>query len=230
VVAPFLARHRAGGLAVAVVSHAHADHLGGIPSVLERYPASRVLEPAELVADPLYAGFLDELDLLALPWHAARDGLRFELDSVRFTVLHPDTVWAEWQLDLNEDSVVLLVEYGSFRALFAGDAGLRAEARLAGRVGRVDVLKAGHHGSRSATGERWLTELRPLVAVISCGQGNRYRHPHLETLARLSGRGIGAWRTDLLGSITVTTDGRSFTIGGRGRRETFQTRGPSGVR
>ncbi len=229
VVAPFLARHHAGGIAVAVVSHAHADHLGGVPSVLDRYPAARVLEPAELVADPLYTGFLDELDLLGLPWHAARDGLRFELDSVRFTVLHPDTTWAEWQLDLNEDSVVLLVEYGDFRALLGGDAGLHAESRLTGRVGHVDVLKVGHHGSRSATGEPWLTELEPLAAVISCGTGNRYGHPHPEILARLAGRGIGTWRTDLLGTITVTTDGRSFTIAGGGRRETFQTRGPSGA-
>lgn len=228
VVAPFLARHRAGGIAVAVVSHAHADHLGGVPSVLERYPVSRVLEPAELVADPLYTGFLDELELLALPWYAARDGLRFELDGVRFTVLHPDTTWSEWRQDLNEDSVVLLVEYGQFRALFGGDAGLPVESRLAGRVGRVDVLKVGHHGSRSASSESWLAELEPLAAVISCGKGNRYGHPHPEILTRLATRGIGAWRTDLLGNITVTTDGRSFTIAGRGRRETFQTRGPLG--
>ena len=65
-----------------------------------------------------------------------RDGLRFELDSVRFTVLHPDTTWADWQTDLNEDSVVLLVEYGEFRALFAGDAGL-ARRVTAGGPGRT---------------------------------------------------------------------------------------------
>ena len=91
------------------------------------------------MADPLYTGFLDELEAcsvcLGMP---ARDGLRFELDSVRFTVLHPDTTWAEWQLDLNEDSVVLLVEYGDFRALFAGDAGVarRVTADGPGRTRR----------------------------------------------------------------------------------------------
>jgi competence protein ComEC len=229
VVAPFLARHRVGGLAVAVLSHAHADHLGGFGSVLERYPASRMLEPAELVADSLYLGFLDELEVLGIPWQAARDGLRFELDSVRFTVLHPDTGWSGWRLDLNEDSVMLLVEYGAFRALFSGDAGVAAEARLAGRVGPVDLLKVGHHGSRSASGEAWLAELRPQAAIISSGNGNRYGHPHREVLERLVRRGIGVWRTDLQGTLTVTTDGRSFSLSGRGRHETIHTRGLSGA-
>lgn len=229
VVAPFLARHRAGGLALAIVSHAHADHLGGLSAVLDRYPAQAVLEPAELVDDSLYAGFLDQLDALGVPWRPARDGLRMELDSVRFTVLHPDTAWAEWRVDLNEDSVVLLVEYRGFRALFPGDGGLHAESRLAGRVGAVDLLKVGHHGSRSATGEAWLTELEPHAAVISLGRGNRYGHPHAEVLDRLARHGIGVWRTDQSGTITVTTDGRAFTIDGRGRHQTFETRGHPGA-
>jgi competence protein ComEC len=225
VVAPFLSRHRAGSLAVAVVSHAHADHLGGLAAVLERVPASRVIEPAELVADSLYTGFLDEVEALGVPWQPARDGLRFELDSVQFTVVHPDTTWPEWRLDLNEDSAILLVEYRGFRALFPGDAGLHAESRVAGRIGGVDVLKVGHHGSRSASGEAWLAELAPEAAVISCGTGNRYGHPHAEVLERLARHGIGVWRTDLQGTISVTTDGRSYTIEGRGRSETFRTRG-----
>jgi competence protein ComEC len=215
VVAPFLTRQRAGGLAVAVVSHAHADHLGGVPAVLERIPSAWVLEPAELVADPLYLGFLDQLESDGVRWQAARDGMTFVLDSVRVTVLHPDTAWADWGLDLNEDSVVLLVEYGGFRALFGGDAGLPAEARLAGRVGRVDLLKVGHHGSRSATGEDWLRELAPRVAVISSGAGNRYGHPHPETTARLSRHGVSVWRTDEEGTITVITDGKTMRVRGR---------------
>ncbi|MEO8139719.1 MAG: DNA internalization-related competence protein ComEC/Rec2 [Gemmatimonadota bacterium] len=229
VVAPFLAQHRAAGLALAIISHAHADHLGGLPAVLDRYPAAAVLEPAELVSDSLYTGFLDQLEALGVPWRPARDGLKLELDSVRFTVLHPDTAWTEWRVDLNEDSVVLLVEYGGFRALFPGDGGLHAESRLAGRIGAVDLLKVGHHGSRSASGEAWLTELAPHAAIISLGRGNRYGHPHAEVIDRLTRHGIGIWRTDQLGTITVTTDGRAVTIDGRGRHQTFETRGHLGT-
>jgi competence protein ComEC len=215
VVAPFLARHRAGGLAAAIVSHAHADHLGGLPAVMDRIPTGRVLEPAELAADSLYLGFLDQLEAEGVPWQAARDGLQFTLDSVRFRVLHPDTAWAGWGLDLNDDSVVLLVEYAGFRALFTGDAGLAAESRLAGRVGRVDVLKVGHHGSRTASGEEWVRELAPRIAVISSGVDNRYRHPHSETLERLTRHEVGIWRTDREGTVTITTDGRTMTVLGR---------------
>ena len=164
---------------------------------------------------------LDRVAASGVPWQGARDGIGFELDSVRFTLLHPDTAWREWQLDLNEDSAVLLVEYGGFRAIFPGDAGLVAEARLAGRVGPVSVLKVGHHGSRSATGERWLAELQPAVALISSGAGNRYGHPHAEVVARLGRHGVGVWRTDQQGSITVTTDGRRMTVAGRSENVTL---------
>jgi len=218
VVAPFLAGRRAARITVLVVTHAHADHLGGAAALLERFPAELALEPAEYVGEPLYTEFLDQVAASGIRWQPARRGMQFVLDSVRFTLLHPDTAWAEWRLDLNEDSAVLLVEYGGFRALLAGDAGLRAEARLEGRVGRVAVLKVGHHGSRSATGPAWLDELVPAVAVVSSGAGNRYGHPHREVLERLADRGISIWRTDQLGTVSIWTDGHHMVVTGRGKR------------
>jgi competence protein ComEC len=224
VVVPFLQRHRVGALTLVLLSHAHADHLGGLTSVMDRYPPGQVLEPADLVADPLYAGWLAELEARGVSWRPARAGQRFELDSVRFTVLHPDTTWPGWQEDLNEDSVVLLVEYHGFRALFSGDAGLPAETWLARRVGPVDLLKVGHHGSRSATGGTWLEELDPRVAVISSGRGNRYGHPHAEVLERLKAEGASLWRTDEDGTVSVSVDGDAVRVKGRGRQEQLRVR------
>ena len=221
VVVPFLERHRASAVALVLLSHAHADHLGGLPAVIDRYPPGRVLEPAELVADPLYSGWLGELEAHDIPWRAARSGQTFELDSVRFTVLHPDTAWPGWQEDLNEDSIVLLLEYHGFRALFSGDAGLPAESWLAGRIGPVDLLKVGHHGSRSATGQRWLAELAPRVAVISAGRGNRYGHPHREVIDRLLADSVSLWRTDLDGTVDITVDSLRFVVRGRSRTQSF---------
>lgn len=212
VVAPFLARHGVRRLAALIVSHAHADHVGGAASVVRRIPTDAVLEPGELYADPAYTGFLDAVAETGVPWRAGREGATFEFDGVRFTLLHPDTTWAEWHADLNEDSIVLRVEYGAFTALFAGDAGLHAEARMAGHVGRVDLLKVGHHGSRGATGDPWLTELAPRVAIVSVGAHNRYGHPSAEALDRLSRHGAAIWRTDRDGTITVVTDGHSMTL------------------
>lgn len=223
VVVPFLTGHGVRDLAVAVVSHAHADHLGGLPSVLDRFHPGLVIEPGERVADPLYYGFLDELAAEAIPWHVGRRDERFVVDSVRFTVLHPDPEWPGWGEDVNEDSLVLLVEFGEFQALFAGDAGFPAEAEMRSRTRAVDLLKVGHHGSRGSTGDEWLDSLRPRAAVISVGQ-NKYGHPSPQTLERLSRHRVGVWRTDRDGTITVTTDGRRMTLWSGERRMTYDVR------
>ena len=189
--------------------------------MLAQFPVGVVIEPAAPVADPLYARFLGTLEAGAVPWRPARSGDRIEVDGVRFTVLHPDPSWASWGEDVNEDSVVLLVEYGAFQALFAGDAGFRAEAALRGRTRPVDVLKVGHHGSRGSTGDEWLDSLRPRAAVISVGRKNRYGHPAPEALARLAARGVAMWRTDRDGTVTITTDGKAMQIRGRARVEGY---------
>ncbi len=181
VMVPFLARHGVGDLSLVFVSHAHADHLGGVISVLERYRTGVVVEPGEPVADPLYYAFLNQLASEAIPWHVGARGERFTLDSVSFSILHPDKRWPHWGEDLNEDSLVLLVEYGGFQALFAGDAGFPAELEMRSRARRVDLLKVGHHGSRGSTGDEWLDSLRPRTAVISVGRNN-YGHPSPATL------------------------------------------------
>ncbi len=214
VIAPFLARHGVRRLEMIILSHGHLDHLGGAAAVLERFRTALVLDPAAQVPDPAYTGFLDEVEAAGAGWKAARRGTSFELDSVRFTVLHPDTAWAGWGSDVNEDSIVLRIEYGGFTAIFAGDAGLPAEERMRGRAGPADLLKVGHHGSRGATGATWLRELEPKAAVVSVGR-NRYGHPSPEALARLGRQGAAVWRTDHDGTVSVSTDGRTMTIRGR---------------
>jgi competence protein ComEC len=214
VVAPFLQRHGVRSLALAVVSHAHADHLGGLPSVMARIRTGLVVEPAATVSDPRYTGFLERLLADGVPWHPAREGDQFVLDGVRFMVLHPAPGWTHWGEDVNEDSAVLLVEYGQFQAVFAGDAGFPAESAMAGRLRPVDLLKVGHHGSRGSTGDAWLAALEPPVAVISLGR-NDYGHPAPATLERLRAHGVAVHRTDREGTVTVVTDGRGMTVTSR---------------
>lgn len=214
VVVPFLARAGARRVSVLVLSHAHLDHLGGAEAVLQRFGADVVIEPADEVADPAYTSLLDALAAAGIAWKPARPGTAFELDSVRFEILHPDTTWSGWGLDVNEGSAVIRVRYGKFSALFSGDAGFSAEERLAGRVGGVDVLKVGHHGSRGASGDAWLAELAPRVAVVSVGR-NTYGHPAPEALARLQAHKAEVWRTDTEGSISIRTDGQTMTVTGR---------------
>lgn len=212
VVLPFLRRLGAGALALVVATHGDADHLGGLPAVIEALPPRIVLEPGQPLGRPLYLTFLADVERAAAVWHPARTGDRVELDGVTFQVLSPDSGWAARQEDVNEQSVVLLVTYGTTRLLFMGDAGVPVEAHLAGQVGHVDVLKVGHHGSRTASSEAWLTELAPEEAVISVGAHNTYGHPAPEVLARLLQHHVTTLRTDQLGTITFTTDGHRALI------------------
>jgi competence protein ComEC len=211
VVAPFLARRGVRQVTVALVSHAHADHLGGLPAVLRAIPAGLVVEPATFYTDPLYLGFLRLLAEERIAWHPGRAGECFRLDGVTFSILHPGGSWTRWGEDINEDSLVLLVAYGEFRALFAGDAGFPAEEALAPSIGSVDLLKVGHHGSRGSSGMEFLRRLSPRVAVISVGR-NEYGHPAPATMARLDSAGSVVRRTDRDGTVSVTTDGRTMTV------------------
>ena len=223
VVLPFLVRRGVRRLAAFVLSHAHLDHGGGAPAVLEQIPAGLILEPAAPVAEPRYLELLDLAAERGMRWQPARAGDSMVVDGVRLLVLHPDTAWAGWRSDLNDDSVVLLVRFGSFQAVLAGDLGVRAESLLAGRVGPVDLLKVGHHGSAGSTGVPWLAELSPRAAVISVG-GNHYGHPAPAALARLADAGAEVWRTDREGSIQVTVQETTMVLRGRRGTRVYVTR------
>jgi competence protein ComEC len=217
VVIPFLRRAGAERVALVVATHGDADHLGGIPAIIDAFAPDLVLEPGEPLGRPLYLEFLATVEASGARYRAARAGDRIELDGVTLDVLSPDSALFALPLDVNEHGVVLRVTYGDVRLLFQADAGLPVEGHLAGRVGTVELLKVGHHGSRSATSDAWLTELAPHEAVISVGRRNNYGHPAPEVVARLARHGITMWRTDRDGTITFKTDGTSEKTDIRGQ-------------
>src|SRR5205807_452585 len=188
VVVPFLRRQGAGRVAVAVATHGDADHLGGMPAVVEAFDPELVLEPGEPLGRPLYLEFLARVEESGARWHPARAGERIEVDGVALEVLSPDSLWMALPLDVNEHGVVLRVSYGTVRLLFQADAGVPVEARLARTVGPVGLLKVGHHGSRSATWEAWLDELTPNEAGIRVGRHKRDVHPTPEVRVRRAAR------------------------------------------
>jgi competence protein ComEC len=211
VVVPFLRRQRVRALDAVIVSHGDADHLGGIPAVLARVPVGLVLEPGQALGTELYQEYLAAVDRAGARWQAARSGDTLLLDGVRVVVLHPDARWVRHETRPNENSVVVRVSYGAFDALLTGDVGWPAESAMAGRVGPVELLKVGHHGSAGSTRGPWLAAVRPRVAVISVGS-NRYGHPAPAVLARLSGSGVPVYRTDRGGTVTIRSDGRYFEV------------------
>jgi competence protein ComEC len=223
VILPFLVRQGVRKLALFVLTHAHLDHLGGAEAVLREVPPDLIVEPAEPVAEPHYLRLLDLIAERGFSWRPARAGDSLVVDGVRLLVLHPDTTWARWREDLNDDSVVLLLRYREFEAVLAGDLGERAESLVAGRAGRVDLLKVGHHGSATSSGVAWLRELGPRAAIVSVGP-NRYGHPAPGALARLLAAGAEVWRTDREGTVSVTVQETTMTVRGRRGARTYSLR------
>jgi len=212
VVLPFLWRHGARRLDLVIASHGHDDHVGGLPAVLGALPPDLLLDPAQPLGTPQYLDLLRAVDAGGVSWRAARAGDTVRLDSVTLAVLHPTAAWVATHLDPNENSVVVRLTYRSFDALLTGDAGLPAESLLVHAAAASELLKVGHHGSAGATGDAWLDAVRPAVAVVSVGAGNRYGHPDPGVLRRLGERGVEVFRTDRGGTVTIHTDGRYFEV------------------
>jgi competence protein ComEC len=199
---------------VVLLTHPHEDHVAGLLPALERYRVGLVLDGGRDYDNPSYPRFLALA--AAEPGArtvAARAGQRFALDpTTRLIILYPSTTDAAAPLpegDINNASVVAMLEHGAFRLLLTGDAEAPVEELLLARglLGPVDALKVGHHGSDSSTLPAFLAAVRPRFALISAGAGNEYGHPHGVTLRRLAAiPGLAILRTDRDGSVELVVD------------------------
>jgi competence protein ComEC len=209
IVAPYL-RRRGGSLAAMIVSHPHADHIGGAASVLSRVPTALLLDGGYAQGSSVYEGLLARARDEGVAWRAARTGTAITIDGVALTVLAPDSSEIANAADANAASVVVMAEYRGAKVLLTGDAEKNVEERLVGRFGpalRADILKVGHHGSSTSSTSGLLAVVKPRLALISVGAGNRYGHPSPDVLGALQSSGAHVLRTDEDGSIVVTLDG-----------------------
>ncbi len=212
---PFHARR----IDILVVSHPHQDHVAGLVEVLARFDVGLVLHAGIPYQNPAYDRLLSDAAGARVATRLARAGDRLSLGAgTSVEVLYPSAAEAAAPLpddDINNASIVLVVRHHGFAALLTGDAEAPVEERLlsSGRVGAVDVLKVGHHGSTSSTSVPFLAAADPAVAVISVGVGNDYGHPAPQTLRTLAAHaGLLVLRTDLDGDVEVETDGRALRV------------------
>jgi competence protein ComEC len=203
-----------------VWTHPHADHIGGARAVLDAIPVGVVLDSAFPHATNVYQRLLAKLEEVKTThgtrYVVARRGRTFNLDSgITLHVLGPpDAPFSGTRSDANSNSVVVRMTYGAATFLFTGDAEPNTQAWLlaSGQDLSARVLKVAHHGSRHGTGLEFMQRVRPQIAIISCGKGNSYRHPHPETLDLFKAHGVKVYRTDQDGVVRVETDGERIDI------------------
>lgn len=208
-------RECGGKISCLILTHPHGDHIGGTLYVLEHCDVEMVILPPVPGEDTRYDAILEEIEEQDIPTRTLSHGEGFELGRARFTFLAPLKTYTEE----NDNSYVIRLDYGEISALFTGDAEAdseRDQVKLYGAAEGgpldVDILKVGHHGSASSTTDTYLRAVTPTYAVISCGMGNDYGHPHKEVTNRLTKAGILILRTDLAGNIHFRTDGETIEL------------------
>ena len=213
VVSPYLWDRSIRQIDVLVCSHAHEDHIGGLPALMRNFHVKE-----------LWTGATPE----SPQWDALRKtalaggvrivpmqcGRRFTFGGADFEALAPAPDYVPGPSPRNNDSLVLRVAFGKNAFFLSGDIERQVEAELVseGRVHHVDVLKVAHHGSRTSTIPEFLDAARPEFAVISAGAGNFYGHPHRDVVDRLQARHVDLFRTDQDGLVSIVSDGYRLRV------------------
>ncbi len=196
------------------VTHAHADHIGGMGDVVKAFDIKELYmpnAPKDLEMDTFsYNHFIQEANNKKYTIIDAKEGITINNGSYNIEVVYPND-FVESQ-DLNQYSLIVRVEYNDVSFLFTGDAGFYAEYNILKNDIESDFLQIGHHGSYESTSQQFLEAVNPNVAIISVGKDNEHNLPNNNVLNRLEERGIHIYRTDLNGTILVKTNGLEYEI------------------
>ncbi len=216
IVVPFLIRSGIHHLDALLVSHPHGDHVGGAAPVLRELGANGFADSGQTYAGSAYRDALAAAHDGNVPMLEPRGGDVWRTDDgVTFRFYGPTLPYITGsRSDINSNSLVFRLEYGSFRMLFMGDAGTETESRLLSRGDDLAaaVLKVGHHGSAYGTTITFVRAVRPRDAIISVGRDNLFGHPARGTVETLENSGARVWRTDNNGAIVVRTDGQTYRV------------------
>lgn len=200
-----------------IITHPHADHLGGAAAVLEAFTVKQAYNNGQTATTALFRNYLLALQKKNVPLTVLAAGGQVDIGrGAVLKVLAPDSPpISGTESDANNNSIVVKLVYGSFAMLLTGDAEQESEARMLRKFAadlKSQVLKSPHHGSRTSSSPAFLKAAAPEAVLISLGANNEYHHPHPSTLKKYEGLKLKVYRTDTDGTITVTSDGQTYNI------------------
>ena len=191
-----------------IITHPHLDHIGAADEVIRDFNIKNIIIPECESSTKSWENVLLAMDAKDLAYIPSEAGKTYHMGEASFTILGP--IDASKVKDTNDYSVVIRLVFGETSFVFTGDAEKTSEAEMLARFAKSEfkcnVLKVGHHGSTTSTSAAFLSATNPDIAVISCGTGNSYGHPHGETLDNLNAAKIQILRTDLEGTIILCSD------------------------
>ncbi len=195
------------GINYFVITHPHSDHAGGAEDVIDNYEIETILMPDAGNTSSFFENLLDKIAQEEIPVIQAKTGtVIHEREDFKAEIISPRE---EGYNDLNNMSAVVKITYGENEFLFMGDAEKEVEEDITADV-RSDFIRVGHHGSNTSSSKSFLNRVKPKYAVISVGEFNSYGHPHREVLNRYEKIGTQIYRTDQMGNIFVTSDGKTI--------------------
>ncbi|MFC2047172.1 ComEC/Rec2 family competence protein [Chloroflexota bacterium] len=199
-------------LEVMVATHPHADHIGGLIAVLGEFEVAQIWHNGDKSDSKTYDDFMSAVQSENAEVHIAQLHDTIQTGNLSLYVHNPSRRFDS----INNNSIVLHLAYGNIDFLFTGDAEKEVEGAnmviSSVRIPEVEILKVGHHGSRTSSSKDFLTITSPEIAIYMAKKGNSYGHPHEETMEALNKTGAKVYGTDIHGTIVVTTDGKKYEI------------------
>lgn len=213
----YLKERKVKKLDTVIITHPHLDHFGGLLKTLKIFPVGQVLDSGAPTTASTYLKLLKELSTQKVKFKVSRKGDQINYaKGITLKILAPEEpLFEDTRSDTNNSSVVAKLTYNKISFLFTGDIESESQNKMIKENPadlKADFLKVAHHGSRYTTSQEFLDEVKPKFAFISVGVGNSYEHPHEETLKRLKESKIKIYRTDLDGTILVSTNGTDYNI------------------
>ena len=198
-----------------IITHPHADHIGGALAVLDNFVVNAVYDNGQTTTTKMYRNYLKKIADKKINYLQLYDGMVLNLDDiVTLKIFSPNKTFDK-KGDLNGNSIVAKLIYKDFSMLFTGDIESETEEELYKKHGveiKSSVLKSPHHGSRTSINKDFLNMVGAKDVIISVGKNNDYKHPHEETLKRYKSLNMNVYRTDLIGTVTIDTNGDNYDI------------------